>query len=304
MEFQAISPLGEDILREYQESITYNISKLSILHQKLQSTDLNFILITPDFPTCNRNYDGVIAQDLIELSKAWGIVRGKGLEDIKQQKLAWTRIDKIGNRLPGHIRRSNPTIRRFRSCKGSNFFFLLLTGTEPDIFPVYELNALCNIWQLEKGSIPIHSGGIGHKGNLFLFGGPSGAGKSTVSAMSTNQRDWVLDEDQLLLKLQPDGSYLAQAWGYSLQTSEAPLKAVFKLIKDTEDRLIRFSRSQTTRFIMERTMDVMGSIIEKKHIDKTFHFVAELSRSIPGYELHFRKSPDFWKLIDAEFGLE
>ena len=110
----------------------------------------------------------------------------------------------------------------------------------------------------------------------------------------------MLDEDQLLLQPMQNGPWQAQAWGYSLQTCEAPVSAVFKLVKDKEDRLVPLSRVQTAHFLMDRVLDVMHLALERKALELIFHRMAELARQIPGYELHFRKSPDFWRLIDDE----
>jgi len=38
-----------------------------------------------------------------------------------------------------------------------------------------------------------------------------------------------------------------------------------------------------------------------EYLRRSIRTIGDLARTIPGYELHFRKSPDFWKLIDAEF---
>lgn len=304
MVFIAISPLGESIISKYQKAIYCGSQNFIILDKKLNLTNLDFILITSDPPNFTKTTVEDNIQSLNELYLDWGIINGAGVTDIRRQEQAWSRIDTVCDRLPGHIRRSNPKIRILRNCKKQNTFILFLTGNEPNIFPTYELNVLGNLWQLENGFIPIHSGGVVHRDKLFIFGGPSGAGKSTVSEFSIANGDWVLDEDQLLLKPQSDKSYYAQAWGYSLQNSEIPLNAVFKLIKDSNDSLIPLSRSQTARFLIERSMDVMGYMIEKKHIEMIFHHATELSRYVPGYELHFRKSLDFWKVIDAEFGLD
>jgi hypothetical protein len=298
----SISILGEQALDKFNKSIISGSNiRAILLCNKLILCDFKILFITGDlsiFERYNLCRDDI--QKLTDLSSAWKIVLSSGVEEIEKHKQAWSIIDQIGERSPGHLRPASPRLRRFRNSAGSNIYIVLIAGDEPEILPLFELNNLCNNWQLEHGLIPIHSAGVVHRGKLLLFAGPSGAGKSTVSNLSADQGDRVLDEDQLLLNPYEDRSWQAQAWGYSLQTSAAPLTAVFKLVQDTEDRLIPLSSLQTAHFLMDRVLDVMGLALEKKSLEQIFHRIAGLSRHIPGYELHFRKSADFWGLIDDE----
>jgi hypothetical protein len=297
-----ITALGAQILDKYNKSILNgSISHADLLFDKLNSCNLKIVIIAGKPPISSKiDFYGNDVQKLLDLTTAWSDILDVESQNIEKQKQAWLVIDQIGERLPGHLRRSSSRLRRFRNSDGSNNYFVLLMGNEPDILPTNELNNLCNNWQLENGLIPIHSAGVVHRGKLLLLAGPSGAGKSTVSSLSAEQGDWVLDEDQLLLKPQEAGPWQAQAWGYSLQTSAAPLTAVFKLVQDTEDRLVPLSSLQTAHFLMDRVLDVMGLALEKRFLEQIFHRIADLARHIPGYELHFRKSADFWGLIDTE----
>jgi hypothetical protein len=89
--------------------------------------------------------------------------------------------------------------------------------------------------------------------------------------------------------------------GYSLRTCDSPIKAVFKLIQDKSDLLLPLSELKTSRFLTERVMEVCGFFSSSDRLRNIFSMASRVARSIPGYELHVRKSPDFWKLIDAEF---
>lgn len=301
MTFSSFTHYGQEIFNWYCKNNPEGQGLQSIIQNKLDLTGYRVMFITPDSLDDIDEFHEVSAFDLKEIVDAWRIIRGVGLTDIEKQEAAWLKIDEFGERMPGHPRRSSMILRRFRNSSNPNLYFLLLNEKEPIIFPLYELNQLCNLWQLEQGNIPIHSSAIVHHKHLFLFGGPSGAGKSTVSKLSAEKGDWVLDEDQLLLNSTPEGNCSTQAWGYSLQTTNVPLKAVFKLIQDTKDQIIPLTESQTAIFLLERMVEPLGFMRVNKYIQNLFSYSAKLARSIPGYELHFRKSPDFWNLIDAEF---
>lgn len=77
------------------------------------------------------------------------------------------------------------------------------------------------------------------------------------------------------------------------------------LIQDDMDYLVPLSTIQVTKLLYEGMMQIpKSSAIHKGRQARAFKTMSEIARNIPGYELHFRKSPDFWKVIDAEFGLD
>ena len=111
----------------------------------------------------------------------------------------------------------------------------------------------------------------------------------------------VIDEDQVLVHSLPGGGYSADGWGYGIVPCETPLRAIFSLVQDSEDRLIPLNEMQVTRLILERQSDILGGMLSGEKLRGSFHLAGEIARHVPGYELHFRKSPDFWKLIDEKF---
>ena len=239
---------------------------------------------------------------ILNIFNAWRVISENKFRNSPEVNSARETINRLGIGIPIFEGAKSESLYLFNNGVGKLQYFLLLPNNSSNSFPLFELLTLSNLYQLSQNSFPIHSSGIVHKEKLFLFCGPSGAGKSTISLLSANQGDMVLDEDQLLLTPGDIGYCDAQAWGYSLQKTNAPLTAVFKLVQDNQDRLIPLSRSQTASFLMERTVDVLGFNIVNNCTINVFFQVARLARLIPGYELHFTKSPDFWDLIDAEFG--
>jgi len=180
-------------------------------------------------------------------------------------------------------------------------FLVFFSDNEKTGIPFIVLQIISNIWQLDQGGIPLHTAGVLHKGGLYLFSGPSGAGKSTISIYSMNIGDKILDEDQLIIsKLTPDGNYSAIAWGKGFLKSDAPVRAYFWIIKSNENQLLPLAPKQVSKRIWEQSLLTIGGVVPRKDRQALFSRVTEFARSIPGYELHFRKSPDFWKLIDAE----
>jgi hypothetical protein len=278
------------------------LPKESLLRAKLRTCDYEFLPVYCHSFTNRVRIDKQISREFDEVCDAWQLVNNQGKIDISIQLQGLAAIEHLTESLPSYNGRPlNPLLRRFRDDICEKRFLVLLTQHIEQDLPRYELNYLCNLWQIKyQLKIPLHVSGVIHKNLLFLFGGPSGVGKSTVAGLSTKRGDMVIDEDQLLLQRQPDGNYRAQAWGYSLQSYDTPLSAVFKLVQDNQDCLTPLSQLQTTRFLLERVMDVIGSKLPQGSMEQIFHQAAEMARFIPGYELHFRKSPDFWKLIDEQ----
>jgi hypothetical protein len=303
MEFFGYPSVVNDTLKRFAEATNQGDHPLSILiKEKLALCDYKVLLI-PNVPYHSDNLcvDWFDSQELMDLHNAWECVRGEGLTNMIAQKCAWEIINKIGGVLSDNKGSSSMVLRSYNRDKGDNHFFILLTGKERDGLPTFELLILCNYWQIKNGRYPFHAAGVIHHEKLFLFGGPSGAGKSTIAKVSESFGDKVLDEDQVLLLRTFDGNYKAQAWGYSLQKCDVPLQAVFKLIQDDENQLLPLTQSQTASFLTERAMEVMGSMFSDDLIKHIFRQVAEIARCVPGYELHFRKTPDFWNLIDERF---
>ncbi len=273
--------------------------------RKLALCDYELLLILPNITDLDRSLiqvSNISAQTIIDLQSAWNIVRGVGLADSVLQKKAYSIIDKIGGviTLNSEVVIS-PLLRRFQDDPTGKLFFLLLTGNEPEGLPLYDLFALCNLWQLEQDCIPIHAAGVIHHQKLFIFGGVSGAGKSTISTLSEKRGDKVLDDDVLSLRLLADNQYGANAWGYSTESSNLPIFVIFKIVQDKNDRLILLSPLHITRFLMDQIYQVNESnIFSDNMLRSVFTCVADIARHVPGYELHFRNSPDFWDLIDEQ----
>ena len=238
---------------------------------------------------------------LVEISHAWvSICDAKDTSNSEIDKY-WQVIDQIGDSISFDQKTVNKYIRRFRQSADEEIFFILLTGAEPSGLPAYELLLLSNIWQFKHGFFPLHASGIQHHGYLYLFSGSSGAGKSTVSVLSKDVGDQIIDQDQVLIYLLPGGDYAANGWGYGITPCDSPIKAIFNLVKDSEDGLIPLKQMQVAQFVFHRHNDILSDMLDENLLRESFHHASDIARQVPGFELHFRKSPDFWKLIDAQF---
>jgi len=276
--------------------------RLSLLYKKMKLCDYQILLVS-HYPLIHEklNDDWCDQQKLIDLHAALVNILGEGLKDRKVRENGWAIIDSIGEPLsPDYENKGSSFCRKLLSDPSGKRFFVLLTGYETDGLPVYDLNFLCNLWQLENGYTPIHSASIIHKGNLFLFCGPHASGKSTIARMSKKRHDTILDEDLVLIPSLHATHSIIRAWGYSLATSAAPLCAILKIVQDDDNCLIPMTQTETAHFLVERSIEVMGYPLHNYMMNKLFKQIAAIARHLPGDELHFQKSPDFWELIDEQ----
>jgi hypothetical protein len=305
MEFISYSLDGDRALWMYEQAVSVkNDTFIDNFKGKIDLCSHTVHLISRDEIIAERLcQDDFYIDQIIHLFDTWKEM-GKSVADLPTQKKYWEQIDRIGCMEPiEDNKRSSPVLGRFSGVGCKDHFFILLSGRETSGLPFYEIYYLANLWQLEQGAFPLHAAGVVHKNGLYLFGGPSGAGKSTVSYQSKARGDSFLDEDQVLIYQRKDQLFGARAWGYSLQTCNFPLRAYFQLIQDQENRLVPVTRATTTKLLIEGSSQILGGLLSGKRFEGVFEKSAQIARTISGYELHFRKSPDFWKLIDAEFGL-
>ncbi len=138
--------------------------------------------------------------------------------------------------------------------------------------------------------------------------GKSGAGKSTAALLSAeiglpviaDELTFVISDathnyrlaGMPTVKLPPEG------W----TAIRPPLRGIFHLVQDTTNYLEPLSQRQTARLLFEGMMQTPSvPKLPDAMVGDAFRTASDIARTIPGYTLHFRKSPDFWKIIDAEF---
>jgi len=74
-------------------------------------------------------------------------------------------------------------------------------------------------------------------------------------------------------------------------------------VKDEYDALNPLQPEQVARALFKEFYQETPHIrkFSDEFIKLGFQICCDIARKIPGYELHFRKSHDFWKLIDEQF---
>lgn len=167
---------------------------------------------------------------------------------------------------------------------------------------------LANRWHVLRGGVCIHSAAVESRDKGFLFLGESTAGKTTVSLLSSSIDCKVLGDDLNVITYDQDRGYRLSAMpsaagspvGYSMD--RPPLRGVFVLRKDQRDYLAPIGSKKLAQYLFEGVGQTpKASRLPSHELRLSFETCCRIARSVPGYELHFRKSPDFWKLIDAEF---
>jgi hypothetical protein len=251
------------------------------------------------------------SNNLLPLLYSWMAICKRGLTKILESE--WLIIKQFGNAVfipktsivystNNNLNYIDARLFRFRGSDNTHRFFVLLEGSEKYGISPYYIYILLNLWKIEQGMLPVHASAIVRKGKLYLFAGPSGAGKSTIASLSLDVGGKVLDEDQVTIYPMEDGRrFIADAWGYSLSSCNVPIGAIFSIYQSQNDKLLPLSQINVARLLLERFLDIMTESLPSHLVSHAFSFVANIARHVPGYELYFRKNPEFWNLIDEKF---
>ncbi len=241
-----------------------------------------------------------MSSSILELHETWskylrGAPRRKTLPPPAEENLL-----RYGKRATTNGADYNNLVYKFDKPQEEQGFFILLRGDKQFKMPIFELIYLSHFWQLESVGFPLHASAVIHHEGIYLFSGPSGTGKSTVATISENCGNTVLDEDMVVVYNSDNGRFSANAWGYSTMPSCLPIRGFFYLVKDHINSMKPLPKHHASRKVWEQSFHIPGPALPGEMKRKLFTRSSEFARNIPGYELHFRKSPDFWKLIDAE----
>jgi len=186
-----------------------------------------------------------------------------------------------------------------------------LTGNDPRILApdriLFSVMFIATWWHAIHGCLCLHAAGVSRNGNGFLFLGESGAGKSTVSIMSAALGLPVLAEDRVFIMDQHDHYSLASgphsATEYTHYSHLRPnLRAIFTLAKDRENYIAPLSQLDAGKYLFAAFLQNSASGFLPAEVMKlAFKAACDVARRVPTFELHFRKNPDFWNLIDKQF---
>jgi hypothetical protein len=185
----------------------------------------------------------------------------------------------------------------------------LWTSEEGELFAgIFEnfFRALVAYRLLEQGGVVVHSAGVVRDGGAFLFLGRSGAGKTTVSRLGLERGATVLSDDLNALQPGPEGAELEKLpftgdLGSDLGEAGAPaarypLRALFRLEKSDEDRLIPLSRAEAVACLLACSPFLNVDPYRREEL------IANLLRLLaPGFALRFSLGGGFWSILAGKW---
>ena len=242
-------------------------------------------------------YDDIANPKYQAISRVWASARGALKSPNPIGLDAWRTLHNFGTLV-------DQSIFLFHDKDGSagDFFCLNPTDTvkspwSPSSWIVKAIEALGVHWYVTHGGALFHASGLERKGSGYLFLGQSGAGKSTVASLSELVRAKIVHDDQIMLA-PISGQYLL---AHPSSRITPPLRGIFLLKQSKEDRLVPLTPQATGAGLSKSLLEyAIGQDLYGPWVRQAFQNAAAIARTVPGYELHFRKSPDFWKLIDEQ----
>lgn len=167
---------------------------------------------------------------------------------------------------------------------------------------------LATQWHVDRGGLCLHSCAAARGDDGFVFLGTSGAGKSTTARMSLAAGMTVLGDDLNFVIPGASSDYRLSAAPSAVPVPGAyaslqpRLRGIIVLLQDSHPSLVPMSSLQVARALFESfNQSPSAAKLSKEAAGAAFRSACAVARSVPGYQLHFRKSPDFWRLIDERF---
>jgi len=265
-----------------------SVSLLPCLHP----VDCRLMVISP-YP------DGIVDSKYRAIAQAWATARQALRKQNSKGMDAWRTLYQFGKPIDRSI-----FLFQDRNGGQNDFFCLNPTDTvrlpwSPSSWIIKAIEALGVHWYVTHGGALFHASGVDRNGKGYLFLGPSGAGKSAVARLSEQVQATIVHDDQVLIA-SVSGQYLLAHPGSRITP---PLGAVFLLCQSNIDRTIPITLQATGAGLCKSLLEyAIGQDLYGPWVRQAFQNVSAIARTVPGYELHFRKSPDFWKVIDAELG--
>lgn len=172
-------------------------------------------------------------------------------------------------------------------------------GGSPENF----LRVMYSWLALEHGALLVHASGVIRRGRGYAFFGPSGSGKTTITRLSKG--DTILSDDMIIIKCSESNHAEARLIGTPFHGNEfeAPiinrsseLQGLYCLVKDHLNSVSSVRKQEAIARLASCVPFIMSQ-------SESAHQVLELCQRIvesrPVQELHFRKDPDFWSVIDG-----
>lgn len=273
-------------------SLSSMISSIFPDYNREKSVDDELVLITVDDLINDKE---PIPEYWKKIHKAWQNIHLDDTQSLlKNFRIIWRYGEEI---VPGL------SVFRIRDSIKPVYFYLLENMDE--FLASDKLNNLFCIlssWQhliREKGFF--HASGIYYQNAAYLFVGISGAGKTTIANFSIDKGYRVIHDDHVVVYQNKKGDY--RVTDRTLSLAGIPLKAIFFLHQDTSDKLDQLSVMKTAGGLFNGCLDsVARMVLYGDLLKNTFRTSIDIARNVPGYNLYFKKSPDFWDIIHNELG--
>lgn len=150
----------------------------------------------------------------------------------------------------------------------------------------------------------IHSAGVLHRGNGYLFVGCPGSGKSTVARLSLP--DIVLNDEMNLINFSQRGVDVKSTPFNGLFMEKSAgcgrLNAVLLLKQGSEHKLTKTTESEAVKVLIREIVPPIGldGVITPAVRTAMLDIADRIQRSVPVYWLEFERDRGFWELIDQE----
>ena len=290
MRLRAFTPMGKRLLAPCSETAAYWFPRA---HDN-QSVE-EVIIVPPQVSAGDilREESESVRIPWDEIHYAWSKINssppGTGMH-------AWRTIYQYGAEIaPGsgvfRLRDSEPPCY---FCLLPKVDFIEAQGRLTDLFSV--LSVFEHIMQ---GRGLLHSAAVARDGWAYLFVGSSGVGKTTASDLSAARGYSVIHDDHVVVFPSQDNRCLVTDVPASIPG--IPLKGILFLSRGTTNQLIPISPMATTSRLLGSLSEYGHWVLSGHILRRAFAISAAIARSVPSYELHFRRSPDFWDVIEEEF---
>lgn len=151
----------------------------------------------------------------------------------------------------------------------------------------------------DRDGFYLHSSGVVLDGQGLLFVGHSGAGKSTMIKMLKGRAE-ILCDDRMIVRRWPDGFKIHGTWSHGevpeVSSASAPLRAVFFLEKDPENRLTLLKDRKEV--FTELTTCLIKPFITSGWINRVLDLIEEIPDRIPCFRLGFNKGGQVVELLE------
>lgn len=158
-----------------------------------------------------------------------------------------------------------------------------------DYFPIdYPFGEVLYINLLaQRRGLLIHACGIDDGGKGYLFAGNSGDGKTTIAKLFKGS-GMILNDDRIIIREKNNSfSIYSTPWHgdyKEVEVKKVKLDKIFIINKSTTNSIERINTGSSVQKLLTRCFP---SLWDKKGMEFTLEFLADLANSIPCYSLEF-----------------